>query len=177
MQTVISVLPKSNPPVIAHLSRRQNTGLRLWRHLIIQTEPGPSKPAKGVASSRRVFFNRLSMLMVGLVALVTPLRAQFVYVLTPGNNVSAYSIGSKGGLIPVPGSPFAVASGSVSVAVDPTARFVYVANGFFSPVPNTISAFSIGPDGALRPVPGSLFQWELVFLAQWPSIPQAGSSM
>jgi hypothetical protein len=58
------------------------------------------------------------MLMVGLVALVTPLRAQFVYVLTPGNNVSAYSIGSKGALIPVPGSPFAVASGSVSVAVE-----------------------------------------------------------
>jgi DNA-binding beta-propeller fold protein YncE len=95
---------------------------------------------------------------IGFVWLAAPLRAQFVYVVNSGgNNVSAYSIGSNGALIPVPGSPFATESGSVSVAVDPRGRFVYVANGFFSRVPSTISAFSIGPDGALRPVPGSPF--------------------
>ena len=60
---------------------------------------------------------------------------------------------SNGALTPVPGSPFAAGSGPVSVAVDPTGKFAYVANVDGS----NVSAYSIGANGALTPVPGSPF--------------------
>src|SRR5438876_269778 len=71
-------------------------------------------------------------LVASLALLVTPLRAQFVYVGSESffNNIWAYSIGSNGTLTPVPGSPFAGGAEPFSVAVDPTAKFVYVANYF-----------------------------------------------
>lgn len=63
---------------------------------------------------------------------------------------------STGALSPVPGSPFATDTLSVEVAVDPSGKFVYVANG--DPPANNISAFAIDPStGALTPVPGSPF--------------------
>ena len=85
---------------------------------------------------------------------------KFAYVANADtNNVSAYSIGANGALTPVPGSPFAAGSFPSSVAVDPTGKFAYVAN--FGPdpldVPGTVSAYSIGSNGALTPVPGSPF--------------------
>jgi 6-phosphogluconolactonase len=64
------------------------------------------------------------------------------------SNVSAYSIGANGALMPVPGSPFAAESEPLSVAVDPTGKFAYVAN-YGS---NNVSAFSIGANGALTPL-------------------------
>jgi DNA-binding beta-propeller fold protein YncE len=67
--------------------------------------------------------------------------------------VSAFSIGADGALTPVTGSPFAAGTNPFSVAVDPTAKFVYVVNE----VSNNVSAFSIGADGALTPVTGSPF--------------------
>jgi len=77
---------------------------------------------------------------------------------TPGaNNVSVFRIdASTGALTPVPGSPFATDTLSLSVAVDPSGKFVYVANG--DPPANNISAFAINPNtGSLTPVPGSPF--------------------
>jgi DNA-binding beta-propeller fold protein YncE len=68
-------------------------------------------------------------------------------------DVSAYSIGANGVLTPVSGSPFLAGSGPSSVAVDPTAKFAYVANGGG----DNVSAYSIGANGALTPVPGSPF--------------------
>src|SRR5260221_11675411 len=67
-----------------------------------------------------------------------------------GNNVSAYSIGAGGGLMTMTslGSPFAAGTGPVSVAVDPTAKFAYVANVGDS----NVSAYSIGANGALTPL-------------------------
>lgn len=104
-------------------------------------------------------FKLWSVLALGLALVATPLRAQFVYVASSspvvfGNNVSAYSIGSNGALIPVPGSPFAAGSIPFSVAVDTTGSFAYVANYFND---NTLSAYRIGSNGALTPVPGSPF--------------------
>ena len=67
-----------------------------------------------------------------------------------------YSIGTcgpNGALTPIPGSPFPAGYDPRSVAVDPTAKFVYVAN-FDS---NNISAYSIDSNGALTPVSGSPF--------------------
>jgi lactonase family protein with 7-bladed beta-propeller len=80
---------------------------------------------------------------------------KFVYVTNNNDNtVSAYSVGSNGALAPVPGSPFAAGSGPISVAVDPTGKFVYVTNNNND---NTVSAYSVGSNGALAPVPGSPF--------------------
>src|SRR5256884_325602 len=95
---------------------------------------------------------------------VSTLRAQsvgFVYVTNAGGNsgaaagsISAYSIDRQpGGLLPVPGSPFADPGGPWSIAVDPKNRFAYIANRG----DNTISAYAIGGTGALTPVPGSPF--------------------
>jgi DNA-binding beta-propeller fold protein YncE len=70
------------------------------------------------------------------------------------DNVSAYRIGADGALTPIPGSPFSAGVAPISVAVDPTGKFAYVANAF--PYDN-VSAFRIGVDGALTPVPGSPF--------------------
>ena len=103
---------------------------------------------------RRGWFYILPTLAIGFVLLEckqpAPLRPQFVYVANFYSNlVSAYSIGSTGSLTPVPGSPFGedAAVGPVSVAVDPTAKFAYVAN-----LPATTSRLSASvPMGFLYP--------------------------
>ena len=70
-------------------------------------------------------------------------------------NVSAYAINrSTGALRPIAGSPFAAGSEPVSVTVDPSERFAYVANSG----DDTVSAFAINSaTGALREVSGSPF--------------------
>jgi DNA-binding beta-propeller fold protein YncE len=100
----------------------------------------------------RGWFSVFTGLAIGFVLLAAPLRGQFAYVANfESNNVSAYSIdGSNGTLTPIPGSPFAAGSNPISVAVDPTGKFAYVAN-FVG------SAYSIGSNGALTPIPGSPF--------------------
>jgi Lactonase, 7-bladed beta-propeller len=80
--------------------------------------------------------------------------AKFFYVANfSSNNVSAYGIGSNGGLTPVSGSPFPAGVGPVSVAVNDTAKFAYVVN-FNS---KNVSVYSIGSNGGLTPVSGSPF--------------------
>ena len=92
-------------------------------------------------------------LLVAISLFPASLHAQFVYVANDeSDNVSAYTIGANGALTPVPGSPFAAGGVPDSVAVDPTAKFAYVAN-----LGNNVSAYSIGANGALTPVPGSPF--------------------
>jgi 6-phosphogluconolactonase (cycloisomerase 2 family) len=85
---------------------------------------------------------------------------KFAYVANAGaNTVSAYSIGSNGALAPIPDSASTPANVPVSVAVDATGKFAYVANqdsrGGHRPA-GTVSAFSVGSNGALTPIPGSL---------------------
>lgn len=72
---------------------------------------------------------------------------QFVFTANASGSLSAYSIHpTTGALTSVAGSPFAAGSFPVSVTVDPTGRFAYVAN-FDS---NNVSAFAINPtSGAL----------------------------
>jgi DNA-binding beta-propeller fold protein YncE len=66
-------------------------------------------------------------------------------------NVSAYTIdGTTGALAPIPGSPFAGGQDSLSVAVDPSGKFAYVANDT-----DSISIYGIdSATGALSQVPG-----------------------
>src|SRR5258708_10147190 len=67
----------------------------------------------------------------------------------PGN-VSAYTINATTGVLtPVAGSPFPAGTGPLSVTVNPTGKFAYVAN-FNS---NNVLAYTIyGATGALTPV-------------------------
>ena len=84
---------------------------------------------------------------------------KFVYVAdfnsrgTYKGYVSAYKINSStGALDPVSGSPFPAGDRPISVAVDPSDRFVYVANY----VSNTISGYSLDSStGKLTALPGS----------------------
>jgi len=58
---------------------------------------------------------------------------------------------SAGTLTPAMGSPFSVSDGVTSVAIDPTASFLYAPN----PTANTISGFSILSGGVLSQLPTS----------------------
>ena len=88
---------------------------------------------------------------------------QFAYVVNLGSNlgpntVSGYTINATtGALSPIAGSPFAAGDGPVSIAVDPTGRFAYVANeGIFGGP--SVSGYTINATtGALSPIPGSPF--------------------
>jgi DNA-binding beta-propeller fold protein YncE len=79
---------------------------------------------------------------------------KFVYVANGSSGVSAYSIDANGAPRPVPGSPFAAGNSAVSIALDPTGKFAYVANDGS----DNISAYSVGANGDLTPVPGSPFK-------------------
>jgi 6-phosphogluconolactonase len=81
--------------------------------------------------------------------------AGFVYVANfAGNNVSAYTINdSTGALSEIAGSPFAAGIGPTSVAIDPSGKFAYVANGGSFDFTDTISVYTINPaTGALTSV-------------------------
>jgi len=84
-------------------------------------------------------------------AVATDPSGRFVFVSNygwpGGGTVSAYTIdAASGSLTAVAGSPFAAGNGSVSLTVDPTGRFVYVANL----LNDTVTAFYIRPlTGAL----------------------------
>jgi 6-phosphogluconolactonase len=87
---------------------------------------------------------------------------RLVYVANhDSNNISAYTISRRGAapgsLTPISGSPFPAGSGPHGVTVDPTDRFVYVANH----LSNNISAYTItwmgSVQGALTQISGSPF--------------------
>src|SRR5262249_62417919 len=91
--------------------------------------------------NKSLFFAGITFLSVVTLILLTgsgaAQTAGFVYVANCGipcdgaqpGSVSAYTINNAtGALTPVDGSPFAAGAGSQSVTVDPTGRFVYVAN-------------------------------------------------
>ena len=73
--------------------------------------------------------------------------------------VSAYTINSStGALRAVAGSPFAAGQFPISVTVDPSGRFAYVANECESCTRGTVSAYTINSStGALSVVSGSPF--------------------
>ena len=81
------------------------------------------------------------------------------FAFVGGNSVSGYTIDStSGALTPIPGSPFPAGLVPESVAVDPSGRFAYVANGGRFPRPGDVSAFTINSTtGTLTPIPGSPF--------------------
>jgi 6-phosphogluconolactonase (cycloisomerase 2 family) len=97
--------------------------------------------------------------MVGTNAVVATPSGAFVYAANEGSgNVSAYSANAKTGILsavsgsPFPGEPFAF-----GITVDPSSRFVYVANA--NSASNNISGYTINSTtGALTQMSGSPFQ-------------------
>jgi 6-phosphogluconolactonase len=83
----------------------------------------------------------------------------FVYASNSGSNdISAFAVRGIPPdfflLVPVSGAPFAAGSSPVSVAVDPTGRFLYTANQNS----NDVSAYTVNKlSGVLTPVAGSPF--------------------
>jgi YVTN family beta-propeller protein len=74
-----------------------------------------------------------------------------LFVAVPNfSKIYAFTI-SAGTLTPAAGSAVAVPNGVISVAIDPTASFLYAPN----PTANTISGFSILSGGVLTPLPTS----------------------
>ena len=88
-------------------------------------------------------------------AVTTNRAGTFLYAANGGsNNVSAYAISSGGTLTEVAGSPYSTGRGALSVLVDPSDGFVYVATGRSDS--NDIAAFSIdSATGALSPLVAS----------------------
>src|SRR5207248_10329658 len=82
----------------------------------------------------------------------TNLEGFFSRPTQPGS-VSAFSIDPAGLLLATGGSPFAAGKFPLSVAVDPSGAFAYVANT----VDDDISAFGIDANGNLAPLAGSPF--------------------
>src|ERR1700691_477864 len=87
-------------------------------------------------------------------ALSLEIPSGFVYVANQGGGVSAYTLGASGSLTAISGQPFPDNLQPISVAVDPTAEFVYAAN--FNGT--DVSAFSLDSStGALAQITGSPF--------------------
>ena len=69
------------------------------------------------------------------------------------SSVSVYRVDSvTGALSEAPENVCATGGGGVSIAIDPSGKFAYIANGSF----NNVSAYTINAKiGALKPIPGS----------------------
>ena len=95
------------------------------------------------------------MLAISFGFLAGPLRAQFVYVTNLDGTVSGYSMDRKtGALTPLSVPIFTAGSNPDSIAVDPTGKFVYVAN--FSS--DSVSGYSIDQaTGVLTPLSAPTF--------------------
>ncbi len=76
----------------------------------------------------------------------------FLYAsaVLPNNEVDAFSIQSDGELFPVIGSPYGNPNTPIDIVVEPTGRFVYVAD-----YGDGISGYAINSDGSLTSLPGS----------------------
>ena len=84
---------------------------------------------------------------------------KFVFVANQAaDSISVFSIGVNGSLSPVAGSPFA-ASNPYGLAVNAAGTVLFANNFLDSSISdlNSVSAFQIGPNGALTPVAGSPF--------------------
>src|SRR5579871_3509569 len=95
-----------------------------------------------IAGFRTGAFLATTLCLLSLASTVAEAQA-YVYVTNEGDdNVSAYSIDPKTGVLtPVPGSPFAAGYQPFAVMVTPSHKFAYVANIS----DQTVSGYSIDP--------------------------------
>ena len=86
-------------------------------------------------------------------ALAISSNSAYLYIARSGTGggVGVYTIGSAGALNQITGSPYSAGIQPISVVLDTTGKYVYVANGS----DNTISGYSIGTNSALTALSGS----------------------
>ena len=85
---------------------------------------------------------------------ITPNGSFAVIANAATNNVSVMSLDpGTGTLTNISQSPFAAGASPVAVALDPTSKFVFIANDG----DNTLSAYTMGSGGELTPIGGSPF--------------------
>lgn len=80
-------------------------------------------------------------------------NSAFLFVGEAGTGIRVLSIGTGGALTEVSGSPFTSQLGPKSIIVDPTNKYVYVANS----TSNVITGYALAANGALTPLPNSPF--------------------
>lgn len=82
---------------------------------------------------------------------------KFLYTANVGDgtnpgSVSQFTIGPTGALTPMATASVAAGVNARAVTVDPTGRWVYVANEGDLTNPSTVSQYAVGPSGALTPM-------------------------
>jgi hypothetical protein len=81
-------------------------------------------------------------------------KSTYLFIGEAGAGIRVLAIGSNGTLNEIPGSPFPSQLGPQSIVVDPTNKFVYVANRTV----NVITGYSLATTGALKQLASSPFQ-------------------
>jgi 6-phosphogluconolactonase len=102
------------------------------------------------------FTSGMGLSHLAVVPSFTVANTTFLYAANTGDangSISAFSIGSSGGLTPVPGSPFATVSAGGPVGFFAGGKTLYVAlkNA------NAVAGFAIADNGSLTPITGSPF--------------------
>lgn len=153
----IALHPSKNFLYVPNLTSNTVSGFNIDHVGGVLTPIGTALPPTPACASPAVCSNPIG---VGINS-----AGQFLFLLNQGStspavpaSISVFSIDPARGLLaPVSGSPFAFASLTAPnpqfLAVSPTAGFLYVSNG----ASGTISAFSIGTNGALTELAGSPF--------------------
>lgn len=80
-------------------------------------------------------------------------NSAFLFVGETGSGIRVFTIGANAALTEVSGSPFSTQLGPRSIVVDPTNKYVYVANS----TANVITGYSMGTGGALTQLSSSPF--------------------
>lgn len=142
-----------------------STGLVLQKMVRVSPDGTLVFAALGTGGIAAYSFNTSSGLLA-LVAMLPPISgttsdnalavdstSTHLYVAKSGTNggLWVYTIGSGGSLASITGSPFAAGAQPLSVLLDSTGKYVYVANGGG----NSISGYSIGTTGAPTALLGS----------------------
>jgi len=84
--------------------------------------------------------------------------ASMAFHIDNNQHVDAYKMTPDGALRPVPHSPFLTSTGFNSgLTLSPNNHFLFVSDPFGDNGASNISAFTVRPNGALSPVPGSPF--------------------
>ena len=89
---------------------------------------------------------------LGIAVSVTPDGRYLVATNTGSDNITVFSIGSNGSLIPIAGSPFPTLASPDGIRISPNGKFLAVAETAFPPsqaATNQVEVFSIASNGAL----------------------------
>jgi len=115
----------------------------------ISNEAGSKGQAFGVNATTVTIEAAMMDLRVSTILTVTP-ASPILYVANDRGSVTAFTVGADGGLVPVPGSPFAAPARLRRLSSTPDGRFLYGASD------QGLPGYAINQyNGVLAPLPGS----------------------